>query len=63
MCGLIPSIGKLEDHGLFDVLLSKEEVLVKELEEWELHEEIYWKQKAQDNWLQEGDRNTKKITI
>ena len=28
------------------------------LEEWELREEMYWKQKARIEWLQEGDKNT-----
>ena len=27
------------------------------LAEWDLREEIYWKQKAQVDWLQEGDKN------
>ena len=31
---------------------------MKMLEEWELLEELYWKQKAQIEWLQEGDKNT-----
>ena len=31
---------------------------MKMLEEWELQEEMYWKQKARIEWLQEGGKNT-----
>lgn len=39
-------------------LLQKEVQALKALEECELWEEMYWKQKAQIEWLQEGDKNT-----
>ncbi|XP_057833963.1 uncharacterized protein LOC131044623 [Cryptomeria japonica] len=32
--------------------------VVRDLEEWELCEEIFWKRKAQIDWLQEGNGNT-----
>jgi len=39
--------------------LSKVETsALKELEEWEPREEIFWKQKYHVDWLQEWDRNT-----
>ncbi|XP_057821288.2 uncharacterized protein LOC131033978 [Cryptomeria japonica] len=49
---------KIMDQGLSEDLYKEESTVVKELEEWELHKEIYWKQKAWVEWIQEGDRDT-----
>jgi len=49
---------QIRDQGL-DVNLSRlEDSVVKDLEEWEHREEIFWKQKARVYWIQERDRNT-----
>ena len=39
-------------------LMSAESLALREVEEWELWEKIFWKQKSQVDSLQEGDRNT-----
>jgi len=49
---------QIRDHGLNFELSEAESLAIKDLEEWELREEIFWKQKSRIYWLQEGDRNT-----
>ncbi|XP_059068347.1 uncharacterized protein LOC131858890 [Cryptomeria japonica] len=49
---------RIREEGVTDELLQDEAWAMKLLEEWELREEIYWKQKARIEWLQEGDKNT-----
>ena len=48
----------LRDQGRTFVLSEAESLALKGLEEWELQEEIFWKQKSHVDQLQEGDRNT-----
>lgn len=42
---------QIQDHGFSEDLGKAESQVVRELEEWELREEIFWKQKAQIDWL------------
>ena len=49
---------QLRDQGMTYDLSKAEISALKDLEEWELREEIFWKQKSHVDWLQEGDRNT-----
>lgn len=34
---------QIRDHGLLEELCRVEALVVRDLEEWELHEDIYWK--------------------
>ena len=39
-------------------LIFVESSTLKELEEWELRKEMFWKKKSPMDWLQEGDMST-----
>ncbi|KAL9686140.1 hypothetical protein QQ045_023595 [Rhodiola kirilowii] len=39
--------------------VAREANIVADINEWRLREEIYWRQRARTEWLQEGDKNTK----
>ncbi|XP_059073635.1 uncharacterized protein LOC131874329 [Cryptomeria japonica] len=49
---------KIRDLGFFEALSREESQASRDLEEWDLREEIYCKQKARIDWVQEGDKNT-----
>ena len=48
----------IREEGVSEYFLREEARALKPLEEWEMREEIFWKQKVWIEWLQEGDKNT-----
>ena len=56
----IQEIDLLAESRLLDMMEWEERIdLEKQLEELNNLEEIYWKQRAGDNWILKGDANTK----
>lgn len=47
------------NSGYTEQLMKEEDILQEQLQDRERQEEIYWKQKSRNRWLQEGERNTK----
>ena len=47
------------EEGWDDELREQEKDLMNHLEARERHEEIFWKKKSRNQWLQEGEKNTK----
>ena len=42
---------QIRDQGMTQDLMSEESSALREVEEWELREEIFWKQKSRVDWL------------
>ena len=42
---------RIRDEGVIDELLEDKAWALRLLEEWELCEEMYWKQKSRIEWL------------
>ena len=53
----------IREDGVSEYLLQEEARDLKALEEWELREEIFWKQKARIEWLQEETRTLLSFSI
>ncbi|XP_059068224.1 uncharacterized protein LOC131858791 [Cryptomeria japonica] len=45
---------QIQDNGFSDSLGIAESHALRNVEEWELHEEMFWKQKVRVDWLQEA---------
>lgn len=48
------------DQGMTMETFNKEKILKSKYNEILAREEVYWKQKSHEGWLEEGDRNTTK---
>ena len=42
---------QIRDQGMTQDFMSEESSALREVEEWELREEIFWKKKSQVDWL------------
>ncbi|GKU89755.1 hypothetical protein SLEP1_g3851 [Rubroshorea leprosula] len=49
---------RLSHHQDLALAAKEERCVLNELEEWLEREEIMWRQRSRDIWIQEGDRNT-----
>lgn len=49
---------QIRDQWMTVELNKVESLALKDLDEWELREKIFWKQKSQVDWLHEDDTNT-----
>ncbi|GKV01547.1 hypothetical protein SLEP1_g14094 [Rubroshorea leprosula] len=52
-------INALQQQPHYEIVSHKERQVLAEMEEWLEREEIMWRQRSREIWIQEGDRNTR----